>query len=307
MSAAGNAPMTVWPDAFLQYLQKERHYSDHTLDAYQLDLHDCQQWLQQQQLDWQTLDAAHLRRFLASLRQKQQSSRTLQRKLSSLRAFYRYLQTQQLMQRNPCDGVQAPKADKPLPDVLSVDDLQQLLDVSSTDPLECRDLAMMEMLYSSGLRLAELVDLDCADVDFAQQLVLVREGKGGKSRLVPVGRKAIDALRRYLSLRSSLLKGRGEAALFLSQQGNRLGPRAVQQRLSRWAKQQGLGQHMHPHQLRHSFASHILESSGDLRAVQELLGHADIRTTQIYTHLDFQHLAHVYDQAHPRARKKSSS
>ncbi|MFP8968176.1 tyrosine recombinase XerC [Pokkaliibacter sp. CJK22405] len=298
-----------WSERFLAFLQKERQVSEHTLDAYRRDLLHCADWLAEQSLDFSAVDASVLRRYLAAQRQKQLSSRTLQRRLSALRSLYKYAVHQGWTQSNPCEGLQAPKASKPLPDVVSVDKLGQLLDGDAPDPLEIRDLAMMELMYSSGLRLAEVVDLDLADIDMAQRLVLVREGKGNKSRLLPLGRKALEALKRYLRERTLLLDSVGSQtpAVFISQRGQRVSRRTVQQRLARWGKLQGAEQRLHPHQLRHSFASHMLESSGDLRAVQELLGHADIRTTQIYTHLDFQHLATVYDNAHPRARKKSSS
>jgi integrase/recombinase XerC len=204
---------------------------------------------------------------------------------------------------NPGHDVSAPKSAQRLPDTLSVDDISRLLVVETGDPLDVRDLAMLELMYSSGLRLSELVSLDTRDVDLAERVLRVT-GKGNKTRLLPIGRKAVQALQVWLRRRAAQL-AEGEAAVFTGRNGRRLGARAVQQRVHRFARRRGLPGNVHPHTLRHSFASHLLESSGDLRAVQELLGHADISTTQIYTHLDFQHLARVYDQAHPRARKSS--
>ncbi len=197
--------------------------------------------------------------------------------------------------------MRAPRSERRLPDTLNVDDIARLLGGSATDALAVRDLAMLELMYSSGLRLAELVSLDLADIDCAGGMVRVT-GKGNKTRVVPIGAKALAALGAWLKLRPGQL-AEDETAVFTGRQGRRLGRRAVQQRVRRWAQLQGIPGDVHPHTLRHSFASHLLESSGDLRAVQELLGHADISTTQIYTHLDFQHLAKVYDAAHPRARK----
>jgi integrase/recombinase XerC len=197
--------------------------------------------------------------------------------------------------------VRAPKSGQPLPDTLNVDDIDRLLTAATEDILAVRDLAMLELLYSSGLRLAELVSLDMGDLDLDERMVRVT-GKGAKTRVVPVGSKALTALRAWLKVRPQQLAG-NETAVFTGRAGRRLGARAVQQRVRDWARRRGVPGKVHPHTLRHSFASHLLESSGDLRAVQELLGHADISTTQIYTHLDFQHLAQVYDKAHPRARK----
>ena len=206
------------------------------------------------------------------------------------------------MPSNPAEGVRAPKVRRHLPHTLDADQLGRLLELPGEDPLDHRDRAIMELFYSSGLRLAELVALDVRDVQAGDDVLEV-VGKGHKSRRVPIGRFARAAIERWLAARGTLAKAR-ETALFVSRRGTRISARAVQERLRRRAIEQGVPQHVHPHLLRHSFASHLLESSGDLRAVQELLGHADIGTTQIYTHLDFQHLAQVYDQAHPRARRK---
>jgi len=242
-----------------------------------------------------------VRQYAAEAHRRGLGGRSIQRRLSALRSFYNYLLREQAVSANPGLDVRAPQADRHLPNTVSVDDLNRLLNTRSDDPLVIRDLAIMELFYSSGLRLAELVALDLADLDERSTSIRVT-GKGAKTRVVPVGRKAREALARWLKVRPA---ASAEPAVFTGRGGKRLGVRSVQQRLARLARAHGLPGHLHPHALRHSFASHLLESSGDLRAVQELLGHADISTTQVYTHLDFQHLAKVYDQAHPRARKKN--
>jgi integrase/recombinase XerC len=217
-----------------------------------------------------------------------------------LRGFFRFLIREKVLKRNPAADVTAPKAGKRLPGTLDADQMARLLELPGDDPLTVRDRAMLELLYSSGLRLAELVALDLGDVDDADATVRVT-GKGAKTRIVPVGRKALAALRAWRRTRAGVA-GPDEQALFVSRRGGRLRPRSVQDRIVHWARRQGMDRNVYPHLFRHSFASHLLESSGDLRAVQELLGHADVSTTQIYTHLDFQHLAQIYDQTHPRAR-----
>jgi len=228
--------------------------------------------------------------------------RSVQRRLSALRGFFNYLIRERVIEANPAVDIRAPKAPKRLPKTLDVDQVASLLARKATDPLSRRDLAMLELLYSSGLRLAELAGLDIADLDLADRTVRVL-GKGSKTRILPIGRQAIAALRTWLAERVTLVKP-GNTALFVGQGGRRLGARAIQQRVRRWAAGSDLGVPVHPHLLRHSFATHLLESSRDLRGVQELLGHADISTTQVYTHLDFQHLARVYDESHPRARRR---
>lgn len=249
--------------------------------------------------------AADGRKFMAELHRQGLGARTIHRQLSAARSFYRYLMREGLCEINPLAGLSAPKPEKRLPEVLSVDQLQRLFRDVGKDPLMLRDVAMMELLYSSGLRLSELVGLDIDDINFDDHIVRVT-GKGNKMRDIPIGRFAYQALHVWLKERQQL-KIQDPLALFLSQQGKRLSTRSVQLRMNKLARQQGLDGPVHPHMLRHSFASHLLESSGDLRAVQELLGHASISTTQIYTHLDYQHLAKVYDQAHPRARKRGQS
>lgn len=302
--AALRAPL----DSFIQHLAAEKRQSPHTCRAYQRDLEHLLNWLLDQSpplSDWSYLGADQVRRHVAALNREGQSGRSIARSLSALRGFFDYLLRENRVGDNPALGIRAPKSGRRLPVAADADQLTGLLEVRPEDPLECRDLAILELLYSSGLRLSELTGLDLAglDLDSGQVRVL---GKGGRERVVPVGRKARAALGHWLQQRPGLAV-EGEAALFVSRRGNRLSARSVQSRLQRWGTLQGADQRLHPHLLRHSFASHLLESSGDLRAVQELLGHADIATTQIYTHLDFQRLAAVYDQAHPRARRRSST
>jgi integrase/recombinase XerC len=229
----------------------------------------------------------------------------VQRRLSAARSFFEYLLREGVVERNPAVDIAAPKSDKRLPATVDADRMARLLETAGDETLTLRDRALMELLYSSGLRLSELVGLDVADLDLADRTVRVT-GKGGKTRVVPVGRHAVAALSRWLRRRTDLARP-GEQALFLSERKARMSARAVQARVSHWAMRQGVGVKMHPHVFRPSFATHLLESSGDLRAVQELLGHADVSTTQVYTHLDFAHLARVYDQAHPRARRRGGN
>lgn len=289
-------------EGFLDYLRFERRLSPHTLESYRRDLQQVSDWCRQQEIaSWQTLQPNQLRQYLAARHRQGLSGPSLQRQLSALRSLYRYLLREGQAGSNPAQGIRAPKAAKKLPRTLDSDQLARLLDQPSDDPLVIRDLAMIELCYSSGLRLAELVSLNLQELDLADATLEVT-GKGAKSRRLPIGGKALEAIRRWLVERQKLADLE-ETALFVSQRGRRIHPRSVQQRLGRWARLQGTPGGLHPHQLRHSFASHLLESSGDLRAVQELLGHANISTTQVYTHLDFQHLAEVYDQAHPRARR----
>ncbi len=244
-----------------------------------------------------------LRGFVAWRHRQGINGRSLQRNLSAIRAFFRYLLKQGIVKVNPAEGITAPKSEKKLPSVLDVDQTQHLVEIKENDPLSLRDRAMLELIYSSGLRLSELTGLNLAHVDMADRLITVT-GKGNKTRTLPIGQHALDSLQAWLKARQALV-AEDETALFVSQRGKRISTRSVQLRLKQWAIKQGLPNHVHPHMLRHSFASHLLESSGDLRAVQELLGHADISTTQVYTHLDFQHLAQVYDKTHPRAQKKT--
>ena len=292
-------------DAYLEHLRSERQVSAHTLDGYRRDLGKLLAYCEAQQLSaWTALDTRQLRRLVAKLHQQGQSSRSLARLLSAVRGLYRYLIREGLAQHDPASGLSPPKGERRLPRALDADRTAQLLDGALEDDfLARRDQAMLELFYSSGLRLSELVGLNLDGLDLAAGLVRVH-GKGNKTRELPLGRMARQALEQWLSLRA--LAAPVDGALFISQRGRRLGPRAVQLRV-RQAGVRELGQHLHPHMLRHSFASHLLESSQDLRAVQELLGHADIATTQVYTHLDFQHLATVYDRAHPRAKRKGDA
>jgi len=291
--------------AFLHHLAHERRLSAHTLSNYRRDLTRLHAWLaDSEQSSWEQLDQQKIRAYVARRRRSGISGKTLQRELSALRSFYRYLLREGVLDQNPAAGIRAPKAARKLPPTLDADQLCSLLDQPDDDPLMRRDTAMIELLYSFGLRLAELVAIDVRDMNTGST-VLEITGKGAKTRRVPVGRRAIEAIDRWLQVRGDYAQP-DQPALFVSRRGNRIHPRTVQQRLRRWALARGATRHLHPHLLRHSFASHLLESSGDLRAVQELLGHSDIGTTQVYTHLDFQHLAQVYDQAHPRARRKDS-
>ncbi len=294
------ADLAEWIDDFTDYLGNARRLSEHTLSNYQRDLFQLKQFCDDRKLSWLTLDGAAVRRFMGQQRQRGLAAKSIQRQLSSIRSFYRFLNQEGRCDTNPATGVSGPKAPKRLPKSLDVDQLQQLLEQPTDDPLETRDLAMLELFYSSGLRLAELVSLNLTDIDFRDGSLRVT-GKGQKTRMLPVGRKALAALDRWFNHRDTLASYE-ENALFVSKQGTRLTPRSVQQRLKKWGITHGQTA-LHPHQLRHSFASHMLEASGDLRAVQELLGHADISTTQIYTHLDFKHLAEVYDSSHPRAKR----
>lgn len=291
-------------DAYCQHLRSERQVSVHTLDGYRRDLLKLLAFCREEQLtDWNNLDARRLRALIVQLHRKGQSSRSLSRLLSAIRGFYQYLIREGVCQHDPANGVSAPKGQKQLPKNLDVDRTTQLLDGAVEDDfIALRDQAMLELFYSSGLRLSELVGLDIVDLDLKDGLISVR-GKGNKRRIVPVGSKAREAMERWLPQRVLAAQ---DDAVFIGQSGRRLTPRAIQLRV-REAGVRELGQHLHPHMLRHSFASHMLETSRDLRAVQELLGHADIATTQIYTHLDFQHLAQVYDDAHPRAKRKTES
>ncbi|MES9963232.1 MAG: tyrosine recombinase XerC [Candidatus Sedimenticola sp. 20ELBAFRAG] len=292
-----------WIDRFLEHLRHERRLANNTLSGYTRDLERTRAWCEEQQiLRWTELGQHQVRAYIASRHRKGISGKSLQRELSSLRSLFRYLLREGVADSNPAVGVRAPKVQRRLPATLDADQLGHMLDAQADDPLDMRDLAIMELFYSSGLRLAELVSLDTRDIDFNDTTLEVT-GKGAKTRRVPVGRKAQEAIRVWLGVRGEIA-AMDETALFVGKRGKRINPRTIQERMKRWAIKQGVARNVHPHMLRHSFASHLLESSGDLRAVQELLGHADISTTQIYTHLDFQHLAQVYDKAHPRAKKK---
>ncbi|MBK6743720.1 MAG: tyrosine recombinase XerC [Hydrogenophilales bacterium] len=285
-------------DAYLESL-RARQYSPNTLTAYAEDLRQLGAFVGA--TDPAALGGHDIRRALASLHGRGYAPKSLARMLSAWRSLFRHLAREGQVAANPCTGIRPPKASKRLPHTLSPDELACLLDAGGDDPWQVRDRAMFELMYSSGLRLAELVGLTPDAID--RQVGEVRvTGKGRKERIVPVGGKALEALAAWLAVRPAL---KGEAgALFIGARGARISPRVVQYRLKQLALRQGISQRVHPHALRHSFASHVLQSSGDLRAVQEMLGHASLSTTQVYTHLDYQHLAKVYDAAHPRAKKK---
>ena len=290
-------------EAFFQYLKNERRLSPHTGSGYRRDLEALATFCKAQNVDdWRVLNVHQARAFAAHLHRHGLAGRSIARALSAARSFYRYLLREGLAAHNAFAGVAAPKAGKRLPKALSVDQAARLMQIDGDEPLTRRDRALLELLYSSGLRLAELVGINITDLDLRDGAVTVT-GKGAKTRIVPVGAQARAAIQVWLKERAALAAV-GETALFTGRNGKRLGARAVQLRLKQWAVRQGIEVPTHPHMLRHSFASHLLESSGDLRAVQELLGHADLSTTQVYTHLDYQHLAKVYDAAHPRARKR---
>ena len=285
---------------YLAYLEKERRLSGHTVKSYQRDIELLLGMSEATPLD--ELEIHHIRRCIARLHGMGHGGRSLARALSAWRGFFRFLMRDHGFKQNPCVGVRAPRTAKKLPDALSPEEVAKLVDLPADDPYAVRDRAMFELFYSSGLRLSELTALTPTDIDFDDATVRVL-GKGGKTRVIPVGRFALRCIQEWLSQRDSVTKGR-QSALFVNHRGQAIGPRTVQQRLTIWSRKQGLAQQVHPHMLRHSFASHVLQSSGDLRAVQEMLGHASISTTQVYTHLDWQHLAKVYDAAHPRAKRK---
>ncbi len=289
--------------SFQSYLTNERRLSRLTNLNYGRDLARLRDFCTRRDLtEWQSLDAAHVRLHIGELRQAGLSGRSIQRHLSALRSFYRYLLRENIATRDPAAGIAAPKSARRLPKSLSPDEATRLVALTSTDACAQRDRALLELLYSSGLRLAETCALDLDDLSDDGTVRVT--GKGAKVRVVPVGQAAQQALREWRQVRAQWTL-KAERALFVSPRGRRLSGRDVERIVARRGREQGIAQPVHPHMLRHSFASHVLESSGDLRAVQEMLGHASISTTQIYTHLDFQHLAKVYDQAHPRARKRT--
>lgn len=303
-------------DRFYIYLESERRYSAHTVSAYQRDIKHLIQFFGYDEaglINWDEIKQADIRQCVAKLHRQGLSGKSLQRWLSSIRSLFNFLCRYHRATQNPAVGIPAPKAAKRLPKTLNVDEINQLLNVDSSEPgltkkggkdndLTVRDVALMELMYACGLRLSELSGLNMNDIDWRQQTIIVT-GKGQKQRQVPFGSKAKQAIENWLIIRK-LQANENEQALFVSLRGSRLSNSSIQKRLKKLALTQGLNTNVYPHMLRHSFASHILESSKDLRAVQELLGHANLSTTQIYTHLDFQHLAGVYDSAHPRARKK---
>jgi integrase/recombinase XerC len=311
-----NPAALEWVARFRRYMSSERRLSSHTDASYARDLAALVKYCERAGLkDWGQLDSQHIRAFAAHAHAAGLAPRSIQRRLSAVRSFYTFLlregaaeavrgvRRSARISSNPAHEVRAPKSARRLPPTLDADQMARLLEIRPEDDLSARDLALMELLYSSGLRLAECVGLDLERLDLKDRTVQVL-GKGSKSRIVPVGRTAVTALKAWLKVRAGVARS-DESALFVGRNGRRLGGRAVQLRVATWARRQGLSMHVHPHLFRHSFASHLLESSGELRSVQELLGHANISTTQIYTHLDFQHLARIYDASHPRARRKA--
>ncbi len=292
----------LYLEDYIQHLTFERGLSPLTCQNYRRDIELLASLLDNAELN--TLSSQQVRRFIAILHSRELSSKSIARALSAWRGFYDYLVQHKGFSQNPVIGLRAPKAAKSLPHALSVDQAVQLVEIQGDGLLEVRDHAILELFYSSGLRLAELVNLDIGMLDFAEGTVTVT-GKGSKTRIIPLGSHAVSALKHWLEKRASItINPKDQNAVFVTQQGRRITPRAVQYRVKSWAVKQGINTDMHPHLLRHSFATHVLQSSQDLRAVQEMLGHANISTTQVYTHLDFHHLAKVYDNAHPRAKKK---
>lgn len=292
--AAADTPVA----AYLAYLAVERNSSAHTVDAYRRDLEALLAWADGQGQAVLAIDSEALRRFIAAEHRRGLAARSLQRRLSACRSFYAWLLRHGRISASPAAGLRAPKAPRKLPQVLDADEAVQLVELPTDAPLGVRDRALLELFYSSGLRLSEVCALCWRDLDAASGLLRVL-GKGRRERLVPVGSHALAALAQWRADNA----GVDDAPVFPGRSGGPISQRAIQLRIKQLAQRQGLFKHVHPHMLRHSFASHILESSGDLRGVQELLGHADIATTQIYTHLDFQHLSRVYDATHPRAKR----
>jgi integrase/recombinase XerC len=300
--ATVNSELSQQVEQFLHYLRDVRQLSPHTLTNYGRDLRNLQQFCGEHQLGTATAIApGDIRNFASRLHRQGKQGKSIQRSLSAIRSFYSYLSRQKITHHNPAIGVAAPRQNQRLPKTLDADQVDVYLRIQGQGPLDIRDQAMAELFYSSGLRLSELAGVDLGDIDLASQLVTVT-GKGRKTRTLPVGEQARNAIRAWLAVRPEI---EAEQAMFTSTRGSRISVRNIQSRLRKRGRETSMHQDVHPHMLRHSFASHMLESSGDLRAVQELLGHANISTTQIYTHLDFQHLASVYDKAHPRAKRKS--
>jgi integrase/recombinase XerC len=287
---------------YLQHLTYERGLSALTCKNYRRDIELLESLAKDFGLA--ELQNTQVRRFIATLNGKGLSGKSIARALSAWRGYYDYLVHHKGFKSNPITGLRAPKSPKTLPQALSTDLAVKFVDIQGDSLLERRDHAIFELFYSSGLRLSELVNLDIDQMDFSSGTVTVT-GKGNKTRIVPVGSHALQAIKTWLESRSAItISELAMKAMFITQQGKRITPRAIQYRMKEWAIKQGININMHPHLLRHSFASHVLQSSQDLRAVQEMLGHANISTTQVYTHLDFQHLATIYDKAHPRAKKK---
>lgn len=293
-------------ERFFEQLEFGIRVSKHTVSNYKRDIKLLENYCKTKAIEhWRDVQQTDIRTHIASRHRQDICSKSLQRELSAIRSFYNFLLKNHLVGINPADHIKAPKQPRKLPKTLDVDQITGLLEAGTSSALEIRDLAMFELFYSSGLRLSELSALDLSDLDLSDHSLRVNLGKGGKARELPVGSKAITAINQWLLLRPKMAKAE-ELAVFVTTHGKRIGQRNIELRLEQWCKKKGIDEHIHPHMLRHSFASHLLESSQDLRAIQDLLGHTNISTTQIYTHVNFQHLAEVYDNAHPRARKKPS-
>ena len=289
-------------DSFLAKLRNERNYSPHTLKSYSRDLTSLITYCDEKKiLAWTDIDDQDIRSLISKRHRQGLGGKSLQRMLSSFRSFFKYLLIENIIPNNPALNIQAPKTGRKLPSTLDVDSMTRLIEIKGDEVETVRDRAMLELFYSSGLRLSELTSLNVKNGEDLSSGTIRVIGKGDKERDIPVGTKAVKAVKAWL-VRRGEIANENEQALFVGKQGKRIHNSVIQKRLKYWAQKQGIDMNVFPHLLRHSFASHMLESSGDLRAVQELLGHADISTTQIYTHLDFQHLAKVYDAAHPRAK-----
>lgn len=304
ISTTSGAPSAL--DAFDDYLRVERNASGATRSGYRRDLDRFVAFLQGESCDdWDRVDSDMVQRFVAREHRRGLSGRSLARSLAAIRALFAWLLREGRVGRDPAADIRPPRTGRPLPRTLEVEEIERLVTIPGDDPLARRDRALLELFYSGGLRLAEIAGLDVSGLDLGEGVARVT-GKGRRTRLVPVGRPARAALVAWLQVRGSWADP-DQPALFVTARGARLSRRSIQARVAHWGRRLGLPQHVHPHMLRHSFATHLLESSGDLRAVQELLGHADIATTQVYTHLDFGHLAEVYERAHPRARRRGGS
>lgn len=297
-------PHTLYAESqpYWDFLRIEKQASPHTLSNYQRQLYAiCTILATQGITDWQQVDASLVRSVLSQSHQQGLSAKSIGLRLVVLRQFLAFLLRTGKLHINPAIGIKAPKVGRHLPKNIDAEQIDILLNYQANDPLEWRDFAIMELMYSSGLRLSELQGLNLADLDLHNREVRII-GKGNKERIVPIGSKAIEAIQQWLKVRLTLSPK--DNALFINRRGTRLSPRSIQLLMQKWGKKQGLDTHLHPHKLRHSFATHLLEAGSDLRAVQEMLGHSSLSTTQIYTHLDFQHLAKMYDAAHPRAKKQ---
>jgi integrase/recombinase XerC len=293
--------LAQYVECFLNYLKSEKQLSLNTQINYRRQLYAIIDLTKDLDITkWQDLDSSAVRLLISRSRQTGLQARSLSLRLSALRSFFDWMVKNNLISANPARGVLNPKLGQHLPKNIDIDEVNQLLDIEYNDPLSVRDRAMLEVMYGSGLRLSELVNINCRELNLKEGEVRVI-GKGNKERKLPLGRESVKWIEHWLTMRDGL--NPKDDALFVSKLGNRISPRNVEKRFAQWGIKQGLSSHVHPHKLRHSFATHMLESSGDLRAVQELLGHADLSTTQVYTHLDFSHLSDVYDSAHPRAKR----